>query len=453
MQGHGLQMKSPEKKRRKSNTQGPAYSHLSEFAPPPTPMVDHLVASNPFEDDFGTPKVGASSAPFLGNPVPFGNFRMQGGMTSQVDPQRGDQVTPEPALCSAKYINSESSISTTDQPAKPHASPLLAGPAPWGPAERRGAEAASDGESGLSVNSCLLGVLALLGIGLLAFSGAIYDPGDGKYWGASPSLTSRAAPALLAGPPPVSDPQTPRLRGPMDPGDIPDGEQQPLAAGVKDWLQQPPLDTAGDPQSLHPMSLLLDKLAKENQDIRLMQAELQAQKDELQALLQKSEGEKALGPDVCAILQLSGPLKEQYAKEHGLDFQRLLDASDYKETYRKDMIRWGEEKRNTDPGFFCRIVVEGVTQPVWVVSDTRRLSDVEWFQDVYGAAVQLVRVVATEETRKRRNWVFIAGVDNAESECGLDQGVTFDWVITNDGDELSLDSQLEKLLHFIYSKL
>ncbi|XP_074794903.1 pre-B-cell leukemia transcription factor-interacting protein 1 isoform X3 [Natator depressus] len=79
----------------------------------------------------------------------------------------------------------------------------------------------------------------------------------------------------------------------MDPGDIPDGEQQPLAAGVKDWLQQPPLDMAGDPQSLHSMSLLLDKLAKENQDIRLMQAELQAQKDELEALLQKSEGEKA----------------------------------------------------------------------------------------------------------------------------------------------------------------
>lgn len=43
----------------------------------------------------------------------------------------------------------------------------------------------------------------------------------------------------------------------------------------QDWLQQPPLDTAGDPQSLHSMSLLLDKLAKENQDIRLMQAELQ----------------------------------------------------------------------------------------------------------------------------------------------------------------------------------
>lgn len=44
-----------------------------------------------------------------------------------------------------------------------------------------------------------------------------------------------------------------------------------------------------------------------------------------------------------------------------------------------------------------------------MVSDTRRLSDVEWFRDVYGDVVQTVRVVATEETRKRRNWVFVTG--------------------------------------------
>lgn len=34
--------------------------------------------------------------------------------------------------------------------------------------------------------------------------------------------------------------------------------------------------------------------------------------------------------------------------------------------YRQDMIRWGEEKRRADPSFFCRTVVEGVAQPVWV---------------------------------------------------------------------------------------
>ncbi|NWQ84090.1 PMVK kinase, partial [Columbina picui] len=136
-------------------------------------------------------------------------------------------------------------------------------------------------------------------------------------------------------------------------------------------------------------------------------------------------------------------------QEHGLDFQRLLDASTYKESYRQDMIRWGEEKRRADPGFFCRAAVEGAAQPVWVVSDTRRLSDVEWFRDVYGAAVRTVRVVAADETRRRRNWVFVAGVDDAESECGLDQGVTFNWVVTNDGDELALDEQLEPLLRWL----
>ncbi|NXL97809.1 PMVK kinase, partial [Tyrannus savana] len=164
-------------------------------------------------------------------------------------------------------------------------------------------------------------------------------------------------------------------------------------------------------------------------------------------------------------------------QEHGLDFQRLLDASAYKETFRQDMIRWGEEKRRADPGFFCRAAVEGALHPVWVscwgrtrgawggcrvgaegapvqvVSDTRRLSDVEWFRDVYGDVVQTVRVVATEETRKRRNWVFVTGVDDAESECGLDQGVAFDWVITNDGDELALGEQLETLLQSLHRSL
>lgn len=55
-----------------------------------------------------------------------------------------------------------------------------------------------------------------------------------------------------------------------------------------------------------------------------------------------------------------------FLQEHGLDFQRLLDASTYKEAYRRDMICWGEEKRQADPGFFCRKVVEGVSQPIWV---------------------------------------------------------------------------------------
>lgn len=156
-----------------------------------------------------------------------------------------------------------------------------------------------------------------------------------------------------------------------------------------------------------------------------------------------------LGADVSAILRLSGPLKEQYAQEHNLDFQRLLDATTYKETYRQDMIRWGEEKRQADPGFFCRKVIEGISQPVWLVSDARRLSDIQWFLEAYGPLTQTVRVVATEKSRQQRGWVFMPGVDDAESECGLDNFGTFDWVIENHGDEQLLEEQLRHLTEFV----
>ncbi|NWW90865.1 PBIP1 protein, partial [Rhynochetos jubatus] len=76
--------------------------------------------------------------------------------------------------------------------------------------------------------------------------------------------------------------------------DVAAGEQEsPLPADSSDLEQKPPAPGAGDPQSVQSLSLLLDKLAKENQEIRLMQAELQAHKEELQALLRKSEGEAA----------------------------------------------------------------------------------------------------------------------------------------------------------------
>ncbi|XP_045312021.1 phosphomevalonate kinase isoform X2 [Leopardus geoffroyi] len=117
------------------------------------------------------------------------------------------------------------------------------------------------------------------------------------------------------------------------------------------------------------------------------------------------------------------------------------------------MIRWGEEKRRADPGFFCRKVVEGVSQPVWLVSDTRRVSDIQWFREAYGALTQTVRVVAPEQSRRQRGWVFTPGVDDAESECGLDDLEGFDWVVENHGDAGRLEEQLQSLVAFVRSRL
>lgn len=117
------------------------------------------------------------------------------------------------------------------------------------------------------------------------------------------------------------------------------------------------------------------------------------------------------------------------------------------------MIRWGEEMRQADPGFFCRKIVEGVSQPIWLVSDARRMSDIQWFQETYSSVTQTVRVVASEQSRQQRGWVFTPGVDDAESECGLDSFEAFNWIIENHGDVQYLEEQLESLVEFVRSKL
>ncbi|NXV09877.1 PBIP1 protein, partial [Cettia cetti] len=109
------------------------------------------------------------------------------------------------------------------------------------------------GDDGLSVSKYLLGALALVAVGLLIITGK---------WG------SQAEDVL----------NTPRA---------------PNLPVLQDSQQKPSLPDAGGLQSMQSMSQLLDKLAKENQEIRLMQAELQAHKEELQALLHKNEGEVA----------------------------------------------------------------------------------------------------------------------------------------------------------------
>lgn len=97
-------------------------------------------------------------------------------------------------------------------------------------------------------------------------------------------------------------------------GTVPKPPQGPIVPVPQDSQPNPPLSDTGDPPSVQSVTQLLDKLAKENQEIRLLQAELQvgdgdhapvprpravpnpprppqAQKDELQTLLRRSEGD------------------------------------------------------------------------------------------------------------------------------------------------------------------
>ena len=88
----------------------------------------------------------------------------------------------------------------------------------------------------------------------------------------------------------------------------------------------------------------------------------------------------------------------------------------------------------------------GRDSPVWIVSDCRRSTDVKFFVDNF-ATVAHVRVQASEEVRRARGWTFQDGVDDAESECGLD-GANFDFALPNEGG-LSENVILQPVLDWV----
>jgi len=163
-------------------------------------------------------------------------------------------------------------------------------------------------------------------------------------------------------------------------------------------------------------------------------------KDHITDLLASRLGEQA------KIIRLSGPLKECYAKEKGLDFEEMLSSGSYKEQHRLAMIKWSEEIRNADYTFFCKAAIEKYEAdnfPVWIVSDCRRESDLRYFSENFGDRVKRVRIVADDKVREERGWVFTPQVDDQESECGLDRVSDWDLVIQNNGGPV--DEWLDKL--------
>lgn len=92
------------------------------------------------------------------------------------------------------------------------------------------------------------------------------------------------------------------------------------------------------------------------------------------------------------------------------------------------MIDWSDEVRSREPGYFCkaacdkgfsitcfsnsynRFYVAALLKQIWIVSDVRRKTDVEWFKETYGEKVKLVRIFAEENVRKARGWKFTEGM-------------------------------------------
>jgi phosphomevalonate kinase len=128
-------------------------------------------------------------------------------------------------------------------------------------------------------------------------------------------------------------------------------------------------------------------------------------------------------PDVFnfTIITLSAPLKQMYAQENGLNYERLLDSSDYKETYRLDMIKWSDSKREQNPFIFCQKAIEQPLEQVclndksnqlnvWIVSDARRKTDLNFFSENFPSQIKTVQIHAEDSIRQERNWIFTEGI-------------------------------------------
>lgn len=158
-------------------------------------------------------------------------------------------------------------------------------------------------------------------------------------------------------------------------------------------------------------------------------------------------------PNIC-VLRISGPIKRQFAKDHDLDFEQLLDSSHYKENYRQRMVLWSEQIRASDPNFFLRLAVNesnAKTKPIWMLTDARRLCDVLYFRTDSFKCSKLItiRICASEETRTERGWIFTEGIDDKETECGLDSYKDWDFVLQNDGSQHDLMVKLQPILELI----
>jgi phosphomevalonate kinase len=77
------------------------------------------------------------------------------------------------------------------------------------------------------------------------------------------------------------------------------------------------------------------------------------------------------------------------------------------------------------------------TLQILIVTDCRRPTDLDYFrahQTLAHHHVIFIRVNASRTARESRGYRFAAGIDDAETECALDEFAGWSYDLNNDGD-------------------
>lgn len=137
--------------------------------------------------------------------------------------------------------------------------------------------------------------------------------------------------------------------------------------------------------------------------------------------------------------------KRSYAASIGIDAMRLEKDREFKESHRIAMIAHHTARNAQDPEWCLKEVKSNAKQAnaeILLLSDIRTLQDLHWFKQQPGEVV-LLRITASDETRKSRGWNPCPKKDSLPTETELDS--FFNWTACWDNSEFSTEST--QLLH------
>jgi prolyl 4-hydroxylase len=137
--------------------------------------------------------------------------------------------------------------------------------------------------------------------------------------------------------------------------------------------------------------------------------------------------------------------KRSYAASIGIDAMRLENDREFKESHRIAMVAHHTARNARDPEWCLKEVQSNAKQAnaeVLLLSDLRTLQDLHWFEQQPGEVV-LLRITASDESRKSRGWDPCPKKDSLNTETELDRFLN--WTACWDNSDCSTES--DRLLH------
>lgn len=108
------------------------------------------------------------------------------------------------------------------------------------------------------------------------------------------------------------------------------------------------------------------------------------------------------------------------------------------------MVEWSESVRKDDANIFLRQAIEDADafnkSNIWILVDARRSCDLQYFltdERFINSKIVTIRISASDSVRTERGYIFTPGIDDVDSECGLDSWTNWTYTIdNNDSDQL-----------------